>query len=118
VQGEVLRAEDRLDPDRRAGLGAEPRLVLDLEGDLDVVAVQVDLLDLADLDPGDPHLVARLETARLREGGAVRLAVTDHRQAVGVERGHGQQREDGESDGADDDGVALAEGAETGAPEP
>jgi hypothetical protein len=74
-----------------------------------VVAVQVDLLDLADLDPGDPYFVARLEPARFREGRAVRPAAADQRETVGVERGEGQQREGGESGGADDDGVAVPE---------
>ena len=51
LEGEVHRAEQRLDLDRGAGLGAEVDAVVDLEGDPDVVAVELDLLDLADRTP-------------------------------------------------------------------
>ena len=80
LQGQVLRAQDRLDRMAAPGPGAELRLALDPEGHLDVVSVQVDLVDLADLDPGDTDLVAGLEPARLRERRAVRLAVADQRE--------------------------------------
>ena len=92
------------------GLPAEVRVVLDPEGDLDVVPVELDLLDLADADAGDPDLVVGLEAAGLGEGGVVGVAAADDRQVLGVERGEDQQRHDGEADRPDDDGVAFAEG--------
>ena len=65
LEREEHRAEQGLHLDRGAGVGAEVGVGLDPEGDLDVVAVELDRLDLADADAGDPDLVVGLEPAGL-----------------------------------------------------
>ena len=67
-------------------------LLLDPEGDLHVVAVELDLLDLADADAGDADLVVGLEPAGLGEGGVVGVAAADERQVLGAEGGQDQHR--------------------------
>ncbi len=92
---------------------AEPLAEVDVLGEEhlgdDLVAVELDALDLADPHAGDPHLVAGLQPAALGELGVVGVAAADQRQAVGAEGGQQQRRDDGDADRADDDGVAVAE---------
>ena len=66
-------------------------------------------LDLADPDAGDPDLVVDLQPAGLGELGVVGVAAADQRQVGGPEGGQDQQRDHGQADRPDDDGVALAE---------
>ena len=82
---EEHRAEHRLDLDGRAGLRrrtAESVLIRNV--DLDVVVVELDALDLADPDPGDPDLVLGLQPAGLGERGVVDVAAADQRQVLGA----------------------------------
>ena len=69
-------------------------------------------VDLADLDPGDPHLVAVAQPGGLGEVGAVGRAAADERQRVGVVRGQADQGQDQQPHQADRDGVALLHGLE------
>ena len=109
LEREVHGAEDRLDLDGRAGLGAERGVGLDPERHLDVVAVELDALDLADPDAGDPDLVLGLEAAGLGERRGVAVAAADQRQVLGPERGQQHQDDHGDADRPDDHRVALAE---------
>ena len=92
LEGEEHRAEQRLDLDRGAGVGAELVAGVDLEGDLDVVAVELDVVDLADADAGDADLVAGLEATGLGEVGVVGVTAADDRQVVGPEGGDERAR--------------------------
>ena len=86
-------AEHGLDPDRRAGLGAEPRRLVDPERHVARWSPrQLDVGDLADPDAGDAHLVAGAEPAGVAERGAVGVAAADQRQIVDLERDD-EQRE-------------------------
>jgi hypothetical protein len=73
-----------------------------------VSLLEADRGDLADLDPGDAHVVARLEATGLRQRRRV-TPPAQQRELVGVEREKQHRRDDGQPDGADDDGVALTE---------
>jgi hypothetical protein len=75
-----------------------------------VAAFEADAGHLADLDPGDAYLGLRLEPGSFAERRGVGGAAADERQAVGVESRQQQEQDDAGADGADDDGVALAEG--------
>ena len=111
LEGEVLRAQQGLHPHAGAGAGAEGHRLGDLEVDHDPVAGEVDLLHLADLDPGDADVVALDEPTGLAERRAVVVAAADERDALDVE-GQEQDQADGQqAGGADRDGVALAEGS-------
>ncbi len=101
------RAQQGLDLDRRGSLVAELRGRLDLERGDHLVAVELDLGDLADPDAGDPDLVVGLEPTGLGEGGLVGVATTDQRHVLGPE-GHDEQHDDhGDADRTDGDGIAL-----------
>ena len=82
LEREVLLPQDRLHPHAGRGLGAEVGGSVTLKSTTHVVAVQVDLLHLADLDPGDPHVVAGLEAAGLGERGRVGRRRADERQVA------------------------------------
>ena len=76
-----------------------------------MVAVEVDGVDLADADAGDPDLVVGLEAAGLGEGGVVGVAAADQRQVVGLEGDAGSAPTmTARLTAPIDDGVALAEG--------
>src|SRR5207248_3361787 len=104
-QLDVLRAQQRLDLDVRRGLVPDPG-ILDLEVDPDVLAVQADLGHLADVDPGDGHVVTGDQAGVLGEVRRVGGAAADDRQVVGVEGGQHQQHDHGQADHADDVRVA------------
>ena len=106
---EELRAQQRTHADVGARLGAELGALVDLERHAHLVALELDALDLADRDTGDPHLVAGLERADLGEVGVIGVAAADDRQAVGAEGAEHHQRDHGDADDADDDGIAFAE---------
>ena len=65
---------------------------VDPERDADVVAGELDVLDLADPDAGDPDLVVGLEAAGLAEGGVVDVATADDRGEAGLEGRQEQRR--------------------------
>jgi hypothetical protein len=109
LEREVHRAEQRLDLDRRPGRLAELDAGVDQEGHLDVVAVEVDLLDLPHADPGHPDLVVGLQAARLGERGVVGVPTADEREVLGPEGGHDERGDHREADRPDDDRVLLAE---------
>jgi hypothetical protein len=108
LEREELLPEDRLDPDRRRGPGAEPGRVLHAEVDAHVPTVEDHGGHLTHLHACDADVVALLETARLGDRRRVR-APGEQRQVVDVE-GHREHGEDhAEPDRPDDHGVALAE---------
>jgi hypothetical protein len=71
--------------------------------------LEVDGRDLADLDPGDAYVVARLEATSLRQRRHV-AAAAEQRDLVGVERKQQHRRDHGQTDSPDDHRVAFAEG--------
>ena len=81
---------------------------LDPEVDPHVVAVEVDRRDLADLDPGDPHLVAGLEAAGLGERGRVDCAAPSSG-SLSMLNASSSRRDHGRPTAPIDDRVALAE---------
>src|SRR5690606_33179248 len=82
----------------------------------DVVAVELDRLDLAHPDAGDPHLVALPQPAGLAELRDVRRPAADHRQVARVERAVDQGGEHEQPDQTDRERVALAERCEPALP--
>src|SRR2546428_569662 len=66
VEHQELPPQQGLDLDLGRGLVADPR-VAHPEADPYVVDGELDLGHLADLDPGDPHLVVRLQPGGLAE---------------------------------------------------
>src|SRR5205085_4588224 len=81
------------------------------ELDEDVIAIEPDAGDGADLHAGDPHLVGLLQVRRFGEVSAVDLAATvEERQVLGLEGEDAEQRQEGDTGQPDRDGVALAEG--------
>src|SRR6266508_558237 len=59
---------------------------------------------------GQPYLVTRHQTARVPEGRPVAGTAADQRQVLDMEGGQHQSGQDGQTDRADHDRVALAEG--------
>ena len=66
-----------------------------------VAAVEGDVVDLADPDAGDAHLVVGLQAAGLGEGGVVGVAAADQRQVVGLNAARISSGEHGEADRPD-----------------
>ena len=75
-----------------------------------MVALELDLLHLADADAGDADRVVGLEAAGLGERRGVGVAAADQGQVLGPEGGEDHQHDDGDADRPDDHRVALAEG--------
>ena len=109
VQVDGLGAEEGLDLDLGGRVGGDLGARLDVECDPHLVAVQVGGSDLADLDPGHHHLVVGADAGGVGEQRC-RLEGAGEDPALEEQSAGGEHQDDGERDGADDVGVALAEG--------
>ena len=108
LEGDVLLPEQRLDLDRGPRLVAEPR-VRRLEGDHDVVAVELDVGDGPDPDARDADVVVGLQARGLGEPRGVRRPLPDEGQVADVQRREHEQHQHDEAHRADDDGVPFPE---------
>ena len=57
----IARRDQVLGDDHRLGVGGDGHIAVDIQGQFGLSALGFDRVDSADLDPGDPHLVTRID---------------------------------------------------------